>query len=215
MAIDYRTGTLQWIRQFTPNDVYTIFGPVTTGPDADIGAAPNLFKIGNRDVVGVGDKAGVYAALDRTTGETVWARKLPTGSHLGGIMTTAAYFDNALYLASNTWTDQINFHNAGNVSTTYALNASTGATLWTRALPAPVFGAMTYANGVVFQPTINGTVYALSAATGAILWSAQPGADLGGGIAVANGRAFVPYGYWFFASPANPNGGLVAYGPNH
>jgi polyvinyl alcohol dehydrogenase (cytochrome) len=74
---------------------------------------------------------------------------------------------------------------------------------------------MTYANGVVFQPTINGTVYALSAATGAILWSAQPGADLGGGIAVANGRAFVPYGYWFFASPANPNGGLVAYGPNH
>ena len=47
---------------------------------------------------------------------------------------------------------------------------------------------MTYANGVVYQPTITGTVYALSAATGAILWSDTPGADLGGGISVSGGR---------------------------
>ena len=211
MAIDYRTGAVRWIRQFTEGDVYTIFGTPPQGPDADIGGAPNLFRIGSRDVVGVGDKAGVYAALDRDTGQTIWARELPTGSHLGGIMTTAAYHANTLYLASNEWVDLINFDNPGNTSAAFALNASTGAIRWQRDLPSPTFGALTFANGVVFQPTISGTVYALDAATGAILWSEEPGADLGSGVSVANGRVFVPYGFWFFAAPPNPAGGLVAY----
>ena len=211
LAIDYRTGAIRWVRQFTEGDVYTIFQPAPQGPDADIGAAPNLFRIGDRDVVGVGDKAGVYAVLDRDTGDTVWARELPTGSHLGGIMTTAAYHSGSLYLASNTWVNLVDFHDAGNRSTTYALDAATGAIRWQRALPSAVFGALTYANGVVFQPTITGTVYALDATDGTILWSEQPGADLGGGVSVAAGRVLVPYGFWFFASPANPAGGLVAY----
>jgi polyvinyl alcohol dehydrogenase (cytochrome) len=213
MAIDYTTGTVRWVRQFTAGDVYVIFRPPPQGPDADIGAAPNLFRIGDRDVVGVGDKAGVYAVLDRDTGDTIWAKRFGSGGHLGGIMTTAAYDGTSLYLAANAWTNEIDFHNVGNTSTTYALDAATGAVRWQRALPSPVFGAMTYANGVVYQPTVTGTVYALNGSTGAILWSSTPGADLGGGISVANGRVFVPYGFWFFASPANPNGGLVAYGP--
>ena len=110
MAIDYETGAVRWLRQFTADDVYTIFGSPPQGPDADIGAAPNLFKIGDRDVVGVGDKAGVYAVLDRDTGATVWAEQFPTGSHLGGIMTTAAYHGGQLYLSSNQWTNLIDFH---------------------------------------------------------------------------------------------------------
>jgi polyvinyl alcohol dehydrogenase (cytochrome) len=213
MAIDYTTGSVRWQRQFTTGDVYVIFRPPPQGPDADIGAAPNLFRIGTRDVVGVGDKAGVYAVLDRDTGATVWAQRFGTGGHLGGIMTTAAYDGSSLYLAANKWANEIDFHDAGNTSTTYALDAATGAIRWQRALPSPVFGAMTYANGVVYQPTVIGTVYALNASTGAVLWSSVLGADLGGGISVAGGRVFVPYGFWFFAAPANPNGGLVAYEP--
>ena len=54
-------------------------------------------------------------------------------------------------------------------------------------------------------------MYGLNAATGAILWSKTPGGDLGGGVSVSDGRVFVPYGFWFFAAPANPNGGVVAY----
>ncbi len=74
MAIEYATGAVRWIRQFTADDVYTIFGQAPQGPDADLGAAPNLFRIGNQDVVGVGDKAGVYAVFDRDDGSDVWAR---------------------------------------------------------------------------------------------------------------------------------------------
>ncbi|GIU88629.1 MAG: cytochrome CBB3 [Acidimicrobiia bacterium] len=214
MAIDYRTGAVRWVRQFTAGDVYVIFRPPPQGPDADIGASPNLFRIGDRDVVGVGDKAGVYAVLDRDTGETVWARQLPTGSHLGGIMTTAAYHDGRIYVSSNRWADHVDFHDPGNVSTTYALDAATGAIVWQTDLPSATFGALTYANGVVFQPTITGTVYAFDAADGSVLWSARPGADLGGGVSVAGGKVFVPYGFWFFAAPPNPSGGLVAYAPD-
>jgi polyvinyl alcohol dehydrogenase (cytochrome) len=212
MAIDYRTGAIAWLRQFTAGDVYTIFSPPPQGPDADIGAAPNLFRIGTRDVVGVGDKAGVYAVLDRDTGQTVWARSLPTGSHLGGIMTTAAYDHGTLYLASNQWTDLVDFHDPGNTSTTFALDAKTGATKWHTDLPSAAFGALTYTNGVVFQPTVAGTVYALDARDGRVLWSDEPGGDLGSGVSIAAGIVLVPYGFWFFAAPANPNGGLVAYG---
>ena len=161
----------------------------------------------------MGDKAGVYAALDRRTGATIWAQRVPTGSHLGGIMTTAAYANGRLYLASNSWADQVNLHNPLNRSTTYALDATTGAIRWSRVLPSASFGAMTNANGVVFQPTINGTVYALDSRNGEIVWSDEPGGDLGSGVSVAGGKVFVPFGFWFLTAPANPNGGLVAYGP--
>ena len=79
-------------------------------------------------------------------------------------------------------------------------------------MPSATFGALTYANGVVFQPTVDGVVYALDAANGNILWSDSPGGDLGSGVSVAGGKVFVPFGFWFFAAPANPNGGIVAYG---
>src|SRR5262245_42005484 len=212
MAIDYEHGTIKWLRQFTPDDVYTIFGPAPQGPDADLGAAPNLFRIGNRDVVGIGDKAGVYAVLDRETGATVWAKHFGTGSHLGGIMTSAAYHDGTIYLASNSWSNMADFHDAGNTSTTFAIDAATGNVRWQKAIPSAVFGAFTYANGVVFQPSIDGVVYGLDAQTGNQRWSASAGGDLGGGLSVVSGTVFVPYGFWFFAAPPNPNGGIVAYG---
>lgn len=58
IAVDYRTGIIQWSEQFTENDVYTSFR--RDGPDYDVGATPNLFTLGDRDVVGVGDKGGKY-----------------------------------------------------------------------------------------------------------------------------------------------------------
>jgi len=84
-------------------------------------------------------------------------------------------------------------------------------------MPAPMFGGMTYANGVVYQGTIDGTVHALSAADGTELWSDQPGGDIGGGFSIAGGSLYAGRGFWFFAPPATPNGGLVAYAlpPEH
>lgn len=211
LAINYTTGALVWSRQFTAGDIYTIFGTPPQGPDADIGASPNLFTINGRDVVGVGDKAGVYAVLDRDTGQTVWARTLTVGSHLGGVMMTAAYSNGVIYVSSNVMVNEFDYKNPVNTSITFALDARTGATLWQTSIPASSFGALTHANGVIYQPTTSGVLYALRASTGAILWTKNLGADLGSGVTVTNGTVLAPRGFWFFGQPANPVGGLIAY----
>ena len=72
LAIDYKTGELAWSRQFTAPDVFSAGNP--TGKDADVGASPNLWSSNGRALVGAGDKAGVYHALDRDTGQLVWER---------------------------------------------------------------------------------------------------------------------------------------------
>jgi len=99
LALRLKDGSLAWHRQFTRDDVWNVFGGGFEGNDWDIGASPTLFRIGRREVVGVGDKGGRYATLDRTTGATVWRRRLCAGSHLGGIMTTAAVADGSIWVA--------------------------------------------------------------------------------------------------------------------
>jgi polyvinyl alcohol dehydrogenase (cytochrome) len=213
LAIRYATGELAWSRQFTADDVFTFFSPPPRGPDADIGAAPNLFRARGRDLVGVGDKAGVYAAFDRTTGETVWARRLADGSALGGVMVTAAYANGVVYVTCNVMAEEYpaNPTDPRHRSVTYALDAGSGKIRWQRDMPAASFGALTLANGVLFQPTVPGTLYALDARKGEVLWSADPGGDLGGGVSVADGRVVTGHGFWFLTQPPNPQGGVVAY----
>jgi polyvinyl alcohol dehydrogenase (cytochrome) len=212
LAVDVMTGDIVWSRQFTEGDVYTIVMDEPQGPDADIGAAPNLFSIGDRDVVGVGDKAGVYAVLDRDDGEPIWGVELTVGSHLGGVMTSAAVHDGVIYLASNLWpAGEFQFDDPLNTSIAFALDAANGDVLWQRPLAAPSFGAVTWANGVIVLGTIDGTVHALDAATGVELWSDVPGGDIGGGFSIVDGTLYAGYGFWFFLAPPEPAGGLAAY----
>ena len=219
IAIHYETGEVAWVHQFTAGDVFTIAGG-GPGPDADVGASPNLFSIGTRDVVGVGQKNGFYHVLDRDTGETVWEVRLTGGSPLGGVMTTAAVHDGVIYVNSNQWRVfgfvTTGMHSPLDTSSTFALDARDGTVLWERAMPAPAFGGLTFANGVVYQGTIDGTVHALSATDGGELWSDAPGGAIGGGFSVAGGSLYVGRGLWFFTPPATPTGGLVAYAvPQH
>ena len=220
IAIHYKTGKVAWVHQFTAGDVFTVAGG-GPGPDADVGASPNLFSIGGRAVVGVGQKNGFYHVLDRGTGDTVWEVQLTGGSPLGGVMVTAAVHGGVIYVNSNKWR-VFGFVTTGmnsplDTSSTFALDARDGKVLWETPMPAPMFGAMSYANGVVYQGTIDGTVHALSAADGRELWSDKPGGGIAGGFSVAGGSLYVGHGFWFSAPPATPNGGLVAYAvpPDH
>jgi len=214
IAIRYETGEVAWVHQFTAGDVFTVAGG-GPGPDADVGASPNLFSIGTRDVVGVGQKNGVYHVLDRETGETVWETRLTGGSPLGGVMVTAAVHADAIYVNSNTWRAfgiVFGTNSPLDTSTTFALDARDGRIRWQTPMPAPMFGALTYANGVVYHGTIDGTVHALSAADGRELWTDTPGGGIAGGFSIAGGTLYVGRGFWFAAPPAVKSGGLVAYG---
>ena len=53
----------------------------------------------------------------------------------------------------------------------YALDAATGAKLWSYHTGGAVYSSPTVANGVVYVGSYDYNVYALNAATGAKLWS--------------------------------------------
>jgi polyvinyl alcohol dehydrogenase (cytochrome) len=223
LAIDYQTGDLAWSRQFTENDVWTYFSPPPKGPDADIGATPNLFTIDGRDLVGVGDKAGTYDVFDRETGDTVWARELTEGSPLGGVMVTAAYGEpgsggpgddeGTIYVTSNAMDQaQLGTSNSeSHRSMLFALDAGTGDVAWQQDLQGATFGSITVADGVVYRPSVPGPLTAFDASTGEQLWSAEPGGDMGAGVRVVDGYVLAPHGFWFFSATPSLVGGVVAY----
>ncbi len=69
----------------------------------------------------------------------------------------------------------------------YALNASTGATLWSYTTGGQVWGSPAVANGVVYVGSFDSNVYALNASTGAKLWNYTTGLYVDSSPAVANG----------------------------
>ncbi|MGB5810533.1 MAG: PQQ-binding-like beta-propeller repeat protein [Polyangiales bacterium] len=222
IAIDYVTGEVAWVRQYTENDVYRLFMPIPKGPDADIGAAPNLFRIGGRDVVGVGDKGGVYAVFDRATGEPVWRTKLGPGSHLGGIMAPAAYAEGTLFVATNLWPSGFDssiafvpdFDLPENTSELIALDATDGSELWRTPVSSPTIGGAMHANGVVYSGHTLGMAQAFDASDGRVLWQDRVGDTLASGQVVSDGMLFVTHGFSFIGitgAGSGFTGGLRAY----
>ena len=61
----------------------------------------------------------------------------------------------------------------------YALNASTGALLWSYTTGSTVVSSPAVANGVVYVGSSDDNVYALNASTGALLWSYTTGDGCG------------------------------------
>jgi len=73
----------------------------------------------------------------------------------------------------------------------YALNASTGAKLWSFATGNAVDSSPAVANGIVYVGSADNNVYALSASTGAKLWSYTTGNSVVSSPTVANGVVYV------------------------
>jgi hypothetical protein len=76
----------------------------------------------------------------------------------------------------------------------YALNASTGAFLWSFGTGFVVESSPAVADGVVYVSSDDHNVYALNASTGAKLWSFATGNEVESSPAVANGVVYV--GSW-------------------
>ncbi|MBO0513289.1 outer membrane protein assembly factor BamB family protein [Streptomyces beijiangensis] len=217
VALDYRTGKIAWHHQYTADDVFSDASPY--GKDADLGAAPNLFNVNGRRVVGSGDKGGSYKAFDARTGAPVWSRNLVKGTQLGGIEHTTAYADGTIYAVGNTEATATSRADARpTAATLFALNATTGATKWQADLPEGGFGGVAIANGVLYFTTWEGTLRAHSAATGRTLFTKYIGTPDGataiekgaaGGPTVSGGRVYVGYGWtWGAIAP----GGIRSLG---
>jgi polyvinyl alcohol dehydrogenase (cytochrome) len=215
MALDMATGAIVWSRSMTMDDVFTLAN--TTGPDYDFGCGANLFQASIdgvvKDLVGAGQKSGIYWVLDPDTGDQVWKTQTGPGGHLGGLQWGTAYDGTRIYFGDND-TDSTTYTLAGkgpqsgkSVATGSwgSMDPSSGDVLWqiaNPALSAPLGGAsvngpVTVVGGVMFGGSMDaqGTMYALDASSGAVLWSFQAGGTVYGGPAVAGGVVYWGAGY--------------------
>lgn len=203
------------------------------------GSGPNVFQIGEgrnkRDVIGVGEKSGVYIVLDAVTGQFIWNTLIGPGGDQGGFEWGTAYDGDRIYVSL---TNQHHLpyqltQNGVLTSTTAtggswaALDPTTGTILWQTADPqtetvaghtvgvwdlAPV----TVANGVVYASSMakradQNQFFALDAATGDILWQEHAGSSVNSGPAVVNGSVYWGTGYARSGVEGSGNRALFAF----
>ncbi|AUX47752.1 pyrrolo-quinoline quinone [Sorangium cellulosum] len=223
LALDLDTGALKWARRLQGFDAWTgacYFGgdwcPSPRGEDYDFGTGATLFTAGagpeRRDLVGAGQKSGIFWALDRDDGSVVWSTLVGPGGVLGGIMWGVAVDEARIYVPVDN-SDQVAYtlHPSGEVITWgswSALDPATGDILWQTPDPTPGAEArapLTVANGVVYAGSMSGDVHALNAATGAVLWSHPADGSVSAGPAVAGGTVYWGSGYESFGigTPGN------------
>ena len=179
LALDSSTGAIVHSFQATAGDV----NPNGSGPDADIGASPNLFtSASGQALVGEGDKAGNYWALDRSTLALAWKTNVGPGGPLGGILGSTAWDGSALYGPDSLQTE------------TWSLTAS-GAVRWMTADGGDHhLGPVAVADGVVYSTDNNGNLTARSTADGSLLARLALGAPSWGGVSISGGTVFAAVG---------------------
>lgn len=207
IAVDYRKGSIAWMTQFTNADVWST--GYSGGLDADVGAGPNLFSVGDTKAVGAGDKQGAYRALDRRTGKELWKTKMTDGSVLGGVIGTSAFDGTRIYVASNNGDAETNAPTSG--STVLALDPDDGGIDWKVELDGTVYAPVSVSPDLVWVATTAADYYALDAKTGKTLWTAEAPDQIGSGASIVDGVVYWGYGFTLFG-PGSGKGGMFAFG---
>jgi polyvinyl alcohol dehydrogenase (cytochrome) len=220
LALDPATGAIKWAHKLWGPDAWTVACttggsncPSPTGPDYDFGSGPNF--MGN--LVGFGQKSGIYWALNPSNGNIVWATSVGPGGTLGGLEWGSATDGSRLYAAigNNGMTPYALANGGPTISwgSWAALDAQTGSFIWQIADPTPGsidVGSVSVANGVVYTDSYSGYVYAINAATGAILWSFNTGGSVIDGPSIVKGFVFWGSGFRHIA-PGIGNNKVYAF----
>ena len=236
VALDLNTGSIRWMRQVTPNDVYVNNCragnpncPEAVGPDVDFGSPPMLARVNGRDVIVIGQKSGVGYAMDPDRkGKVLWQYRAGKGGTLGGMEWGGAVDADRAYFAVS----DIQQPEPGGL---HAVNIATGQRVWIAPPPSPVCGSGTGCNaaqsaaitiipGVIFSGSNDGALRAYSSADGKVLWQydsnrefgaingvpAKGASLIGPGPVVAGGMVYVNSGYGGFGG--RPGNVLLAFG---
>ena len=209
VALRLTTGKIVWAHHTLTADTWTMANP-NASPDVDFGADPNLYTTtikGKRtDVLGAGQKSGMYYALDPATGKEIWATQAGPGGVLGGIEWDTSADGERIYAAITNGSHKTYTYatSDGQKKTTSgglwtALDAATGKILWQTADPQGsryiTDGFVSSANGVVYAGSSGGNFYAMDARTGQIKWTFPSGGAVWSGAAIVNGVVYWGSGY--------------------
>lgn len=240
-ALDIKTGKLIWSFQATANDTWNLACPGDpncpdkVGPDLDFGMAPLLITTSQgRDMLVVGQKAGVVHALDATSGRILWQTRIGKGGMLGGIHWGMASDGSYVYAANADNKYAIDPRDPSRSASPglYALDATTGKIIWNQPTPAceadkPCIQANSAAPllipGLVFAGSLDGHIRGYDAGTGKIVWDfdtvqefktgngiAGKGGSIDGPSPVVSGSMlFVNSGYGMFREM--PGNVLIAF----
>jgi polyvinyl alcohol dehydrogenase (cytochrome) len=263
VAFDLDTGKVKWARRamyydawnancievVTPPSFTLTPGtgpncPVPSGPDADFGTGPNLFSVavdgddgdrdGRRDILGIGEKSGIYWALTPNDGSVVWHTQVGPGSILGGIEWGSAVDGKRIYVQiTNLFGIPYQLQPSGawvNGGSWAALDPATGKLLWQTPTPGAcspfipnvaqgcmAFAPVSVANGVMFGGSMDEnpagpTMFALDAKTGKIVWSFVTGSSVAAGPAIVGNSVYWGSGYGRFGpTVGTPNNKLFAF----
>lgn len=156
LALDLDTGKVRWARKMHNYGAWTFACDPTLLPfipvyepncqdldslDFDFGQAPMLVRAAwsglSKDVLGIGQKSGVFFALDPEDGSIIWATRVGPGGDLGGVEFGSAT-DGQRFYVQNTNFDHIPMEltvgaHAGEIARGgiwAALSVATGEVLW-------------------------------------------------------------------------------------
>jgi polyvinyl alcohol dehydrogenase (cytochrome) len=216
-ALDLKTGQIKWAKRLQGFDTWTVACitpagpkancPVPTSPDFDLGGSgPNL--VGN--IVGFGQKSGIYWALNPDNGNIIWSTPVGPGASLGGIEWGTATDGQRIYVAiANSDHLPYTLVPSGQQITWgawSALDVATGTILWQTADPTVGTidrGSVSVANGVMYAGSNSGQMYALDTATGNILWNFASGGTVIDGPSIVDGALYWGSGYRSIAGTGN------------
>jgi polyvinyl alcohol dehydrogenase (cytochrome) len=230
VSLDLNTGAVKWATSVIPFDAWNVACffqgpncPENAGPDYDFGQGPALFTVSSngkkRELIGAGQKSGIYWALNPDNGAIVWNTQVGPGSTLGGLQWGSAVDEKRIYTAVSNfyYIPHAMTKGPGNGTTVYggfwaALDAATGEIIWENAgsnppatggFPGAIAfntGMVSVANGVVFAGAMDavGTMYAFEASTGKKLWSFESGGSVNSGPAIVDGTVYWGSGYTNF-----------------
>jgi polyvinyl alcohol dehydrogenase (cytochrome) len=209
LALDLKTGQIKWSKRLQGFDTWTVACltptgpkancPVPSSPDFDFGGSgPNL--LGN--IVGFGQKSGIFWALNPDDGNIVWSTPVGPGASLGGIEWGTATDGQRIYVAiANSDHLPYTLVPSGQQITWgawSALDVATGKILWQTADPTANTidrGSVSVANGVMYAGSNSGQMYALDARTGNILWNFASGGTVIDGPSIVDGVLYWGSGY--------------------
>ena len=203
LALSLDNGKILWTTQVTKGDMgngacFTaakVNCPQPHGPDADLGASPNLVTLGDggRQLLVAGQKSGMLWAFDPQDGHIVWSKRVGKGGVLGGIQWGTAADGKTVYVAvsdvgflAGASLDRPLVLDPATGGGLHAIAAQSGEQIWYAPPPpascagqkncsAAQSAAVTATPGYVLSGSIDGHMRAYDTKTGRVLWDFETG----------------------------------------